>query len=111
MTPPQQPDMETRIQQALNALATNQCPLIARAATAYAVAATTLRRRLKGEKTRSEEQENAQCLTRLEEDDLERWIVELTERNIPARVGMLNGIAATILAARQPPSTKLLVGV
>ena len=111
MTPPQQPDMETQIQQALDALATNKYPSITRAATAYAVAATTLRRRLKGGKTRKEGQETAQCLTKLEEDELERWIVELTERNIPARVGMLNGMAATILAARQPPSTKLSVGV
>ena len=111
MTPPQQPDMETRIQQALDALATNQYPSITQAATAYAVAATTLCRRLKGGKTRKEGQETAQCLTKLKEDELERWIVELTERNIPARVGMLNGMAATILAARQPPSTKLMVGV
>ena len=111
MAPFQQPDVETRIQQALDALAANHYPSISRAATAYAVAATTLRRRLKGGKMRKEGQEGAQCLTKLEEDELERWIVELTEHNIPARVGMLNSMAGTILAARQPIPAKLSVGV
>ncbi len=46
-----------------------------------------------------------QLLTAQEEVQLVQWLTEMTDRNIPARVNMINSMAGTILNARQDGST------
>ncbi len=93
---------ESQIQAALAAYRKNEFSSIERAAEAYSIAPRTLHRRAKDGLIREESHEGERKLNPLEESEMVRWIEELTERNIPARVGMLNGMANTILRARQP---------
>lgn len=101
---------ESQIQAALAAYQTNEFSSIERAAEAYSVAPKTLRQSVKGGLTRQESHRSQQRLMVLEESEMVEWIEELTQRNIPARVGMLNGMANTILRARQPQLDNTAVG-
>ncbi len=100
-----QPDLESRVQAALQDLRYNRYPSVRRAANAHSLSVATLARRYNGGGTRSSGQTTNQLLTTQEEAQLVQWLTEMTDRNIPARVNMINSMAGTIFTARQDGST------
>lgn len=91
-------DYEQRLQAACKAVKSGKYKNISRAAEAHSVDRVTLGRRLQGSTTSYQESlVSRQLLTPDEEKLLKEWIIELVHRNVPARVGMLNDMAKTIL--------------
>ncbi|KAI9882252.1 MAG: hypothetical protein M1823_006006, partial [Watsoniomyces obsoletus] len=94
-------NLEQRLKAALEGYHRREFSSLRQAAEALEVPRTTLTRRHNGTKNRREGAEHRQLLTGKEEKEMIDWLMEMFERNIPARVGMLNGMAGTIIEARQ----------
>ena len=94
-------DKETRVQGALKDFKEKRYPSLRQVADAWSVEHTTVSRRTKGMVSRQKAQIHRQLLSPLEENQMYEWIMDIWQRNIPARVGMLNRLALNILKARE----------
>ena len=88
---------EGAVKRALADFERGQYQSLSQAADAHKVSKDTLRRRHKGVKPKAKAHLHRQLLIDTEEKLLCRWITELTDKNVPVRVGMLNSMASTII--------------
>ncbi len=97
---------EQRLRAAFKGYKQKRYTSIRAAARANKVNFGTLRRRLSGLTTKAQDGLKRRLLTGDEEELLVEWIVELTDRYIPAKPTTLGSMAITILRSREPPSFK-----
>jgi hypothetical protein len=78
-------EQEGRILLAIQAIKNKEISAVREAARLFDVPETSLRRRLKGHKTRSETGVNSHKLTEIEEESLQKWILSIDSRGAPPR--------------------------
>ena len=99
------PSKETRIQMALNAYKNSQYESLQKAASAYDVPRTTLRRRIAGIASRAEQPANCQKLSNTEESTLSKWILDMDKRGLPLQLSTVRHLAQLLVTARLPSTT------
>ncbi len=100
MAPLVQLDLELQVKAALVDLWYNRYPSVQRTTTAHSILIATLAHRYNGAVNKSAGQTSKQLLTTQKETLLVQWLIDLTEKMVPARVNMINSMAGTILAVR-----------
>ncbi|KAJ0132530.1 Uncharacterized protein HZ326_24400 [Fusarium oxysporum f. sp. albedinis] len=103
--PPQmsQPSKEARINLALQALKNEPKLSIRRAAEIYEVNRNTLCNRKNGKQPRREIMSNLRKLSKLEEETVLQYTLDLNSRGFPCRISVVEEMANRLLAARDAP--------
>ena len=96
------PEDESRIQEGLNGLKNGRFQSVRHAARELNISRGTLQHRFNGRVSRSISHSEAQALTSAEEDELVRWITQLTITGYPPRHDTLWSMAETIRKRRIP---------
>ena len=96
---------ESRIQMALDAFKKNQFKSLQEAAFAYDVPRTTLRRRIAGIASRTEQPSNCQKLSKTEESTLSAWVLDMDRRGLPLQLPIVHHLAQLLVSARIPSAT------
>ena len=96
---------ESRIQMALDAFKKNQFKSLQETACAYDVSRTTLRRRVAGIASRTEQSANCQKLSKTEESTLSTWILDMDKRGLPLQLPIVRYLACLLVSARLPSTT------
>jgi hypothetical protein len=100
--PPQmsQPSKEARINLALQALKNDPKLSIRRAAEIYDVDRSTLRNRKNGKPSRRDTMPKSRNLSKLEEETVLQYVLDLDSRGYPCRISVVEDMANRLLAAR-----------
>lgn len=108
---PEAPKIGEKVKQALAGLALKQWKTPYAAAKALGLSETTLRRHMRGGKSRAEAREAQQKLTKAEEKVLVEWITRLTATGHPARHGFIWDMAEEIRRQRDSGgiATRLII--
>jgi hypothetical protein len=108
---PEAPKIGEKVKQALAGLALKQWKTPYAAAKALGLSETTLRRHMRGGKSRAEAREAQQKLTKAEEKVLVEWITRLTATGHPARHGFIRDMAEEIRRQRDSGgiATRLII--
>ena len=80
---------ESQIHLALDAYKKGQHENLQEAASTYDVPRTTLRRRLAGIASRTEQPANCQKLSKTEESTLSRWILDMDKHGLPLQLSTI----------------------
>jgi hypothetical protein len=99
---------ENRLQMAISASKDKKVRSKTRAAEIFEVPKTTLLRRLKGSRPRSETRANGHKLQAVEEEVLLKQLLEADKRGFPIRPEFLRGMAQILLRERLQTSTAVL---
>jgi hypothetical protein len=103
-------EQEGRIELAIQALRNKKIASITEAARVYEVPRTTLRDRVKGIGYRNTTRANCSKLDKIEEDSLERWILDLDMRGKAPTLAMAKEMANILLAQRSVNTPPLPLG-
>ena len=99
---------ENRMQMAISAYKNKKIKSILKAAEIFGVSEATLRRRLKGNKSRAETRASGHKLTALEEEVLVKSLLDADKRGFSIRPEYLRGMAQILLRDRTQDSTAAL---
>jgi hypothetical protein len=91
---------EAKVILAISAIDRRQIRSVQRAASTFYCPRTTVRRRRAGTAARSDCQPNSKKLSKLEEESIVSYIVELDSRGFSPRLGAVRDMADKLLAAR-----------
>ncbi|KAL9567396.1 hypothetical protein ACKAV7_008471 [Fusarium commune] len=98
-----QPSKEARVILALQALQNDPKLSFRRAAQIYEVDRNTLRNRKNGRQSRRDTMANSRKLSKLEEETILQYALDLDSRGLPCRISVIEDMANRLLAARDAP--------
>jgi Tc5 transposase DNA-binding domain len=93
-------DYNNRVQKAVNSIRLGIYKLSYKAAEALGVKVKTVQARMKGRQTRSESHEGQKALTNIEEEELVRWITQLTVAGYPPHHSTFKAMAEALRRRR-----------